>query len=162
MGLRHLKADTAAPDFATVDEKGEAVSLADFKDRHLVLYFYPKDDTPGCTMQACALRDNFAALEAANATVLGVSPDDAKSHVKFIEKYELPFSLLADTDKTLCETYGVWGERKFMGKTFMGVHRSLFVINGEGQLISVNYDISPRDSVPTALQALARESPHAE
>ncbi len=154
MGLMHLEADTAAPDFATVNEKGKAVSLTDFKGRNLVLYFYPKDDTPGCTTQACSLRDNFAALEGANATVLGVSPDDARSHTKFIEKYELPFSLLADTDRTLCETYGVWGERKFMGKTFMGVHRSLFVINGDGQLISVNYGISPKDSVPTALKAL--------
>ncbi len=154
MGLMHLEADTAAPDFATVNEKGEAVALADFKGRNLVLYFYPKDDTPGCTRQACALRDNFAALEAANATVLGVSPDDAKAHAKFIAKYALPFSLLVDTDRTLCETYGVWGERKFMGKTFMGVHRSLFVINANGQLVSVNYGISPADSVPAALKAL--------
>ena len=158
MGLMHLEADTAAPHFATVNEQGKAVSLTDFKGRNLVLYFYPKDDTPGCTTQACSLRDNFAALEAANATVLGVSPDDERSHTRFIEKYELPFSLLADTDRTLCETYGVWGERKFMGKTFMGVHRSLFVINGDGQLISVNYGISPKDSVPAALKALQDSS----
>ncbi len=154
MGLMHLKTDTAAPDFATVNEKGEAISLTDFQDRNLVLYFYPRDDTPGCTTQACSLRDNFAALEAANAAVLGVSPDDEKSHAKFIEKYELPFSLLADKDKALCKAYGVWGERKFMGKKFMGVHRSLFVIDGQGQLISVHYGISPKDSVSTALQAL--------
>ena len=154
MGLMHLETDTAAPHFTTVNEKGEAVSLTDFKGRNLVLYFYPKDDTPGCTKQACSLRDNFASLAAENATVLGVSPDDEKSHAKFIEKYQLPFSLLVDTDRSLCETYGVWGERKFMGKTFMGVHRSLFVINGDSQLIAVHYGISPGDSVPTALQAL--------
>jgi peroxiredoxin Q/BCP len=154
MGLKHLAADMAAPDFTSTNEKGESVSLADYKGRNLVLYFYPKDDTPGCTKQACSLRDNMATLEADNVAVLGVSPDDEKSHVKFIKKYELPFSLLADTDKALCETYGVWGERRFMGKTFMGVHRSLFVINGEGKLISVNYGISPGDSVSTALKAL--------
>lgn len=154
MGLKHLAADMAAPDFTAVNEKGESVSLADYKGRNLVIYFYPKDDTPGCTKQACSLRDNMATLEADNVAVLGVSPDDEKSHVKFIKKYELPFSLLADTDKALCETYGVWGERSFMGKTFMGVHRSLFVIDEEGKLISVNYGISPADSVPTALKAL--------
>ena len=96
----------------------------------------------------------MATLEAENVAVLGVSPDDEKSHIKFIEKYELPFSLLADTDKSLCETYGVWGERNFMGKKFMGVHRSLFVIDRESKLISVNYGISPGDSVTTALKAL--------
>jgi peroxiredoxin Q/BCP len=154
MGLKHLAESGAAPEFRAMNEKGETVSLADLRGRNVVLYFYPKDDTPGCTKQACSLRDDYAALEALNATVLGVSPDDTKSHVKFIEKYELPFSLLVDTDKSLCEAYGVWGERTNRGRTFMGVHRSLFVIDPEGQLISVNYDISPDASVPKAMEVL--------
>ncbi len=154
MGLKHLAENAAAPEFNATNEKGETVSLADFRGRNVVLYFYPKDETPGCTKQACSIRDNFAALEALNTTVLGVSPDDANSHTKFIEKFELPFSLLADTDKSLCEAYGVWGERTNKGRTFMGVHRSLFVIDSEGQLISVNYDISPDASVPKAMEVL--------
>ena len=122
----------------------------------MVLYFYPKDDTPGCTKQACALRDRFGDLQAHDAAVLGVSPDSSRKHAQFIRKYELPFSLLADSDHAICEAYGVWGERQFMGRKFMGVHRSLFVIDGNGQLAAVNYDIAPGDSVAAALQALAQ------
>lgn len=154
MPLKHLTVHAEAPAFAAADENGRDVSLSDFKGRPLVLYFYPKDDTPGCTKQACALRDRFGDLQARNAAVLGVSPDSSRKHAKFIRKYELPFSLLADSDHAICEAYGVWGERKFMGRKFMGVHRSLFVIDGNGQLAAVNYDIAPGDSVAAALQAL--------
>lgn len=158
MALKHLAENDAAPDFATVNEKGEPVTLSDFRGQALVLYFYPKDDTPGCTRQACSLRDHFSELQALNATVLGVSPDGSEKHEKFIRKYDLPFSLLVDSEHALCEAYGVWGQRSFLGKKFMGVHRSLFVIDAEGRLISVNYDISPADSVPAALKALDRDA----
>ena len=154
MALKHLQPNTPAPDFTAVNENGETVSLADFRGRNLVLYFYPKDDTPGCTMQACSLRDNFDDLQALNATVLGVSPDDSQQHTKFIGKYNLPFSLLVDEDHAICEAYGVWGERNFMGKKFMGVHRSSFVIDGDGNLVAVDYDVKPKKTVAAALEAL--------
>lgn len=154
MALKHLQPNTPAPDFTAVNENGETVSLADFRGQNLVLYFYPKDDTPGCTTQACSLRDNFGDLQALNATVLGVSPDNSRRHAKFIGKYDLPFSLLVDEDHAICEAYGVWGERSFMGKLFMGVHRSSFVIDGKGNLVAVNYDVKPTDTVPEALKAL--------
>ena len=114
MPLKHLTVHAEAPAFAAVDENGRDVSLSDFKGRPLVLYFYPKDDTPGCTKQACALRDRFGDLQAHDAAVLGVSPDSSRKHAQFIRKYELPFSLLADSDHAICEAYGVWGERQFM------------------------------------------------
>ena len=155
MALKHLVPNTPAPGFTALNENGETVSLADFKGRNLVLYFYPKDDTPGCTKQACSLRDNFDELQALNASILGVSPDNSTKHTKFIGKYDLPFSLLVDEDHTICEAYGVWGERSFMGKKFMGVHRSSFVIDGEGNLAAVNYDVAPTDTVPEALKALS-------
>lgn len=154
MAFKHLQPDTPAPDFTAVNENGDTVSLSNFRGRNLVLYFYPKDDTPGCTTQACSLRDNFGDLQALNATVLGVSPDNSRRHAKFIGKYDLPFSLLVDEDHAICEAYGVWGERSFMGKLFMGVHRSSFVIDGEGNLVAVNYDVKPIDTVPEALKAL--------
>lgn len=154
MAVKHLTEKDPAPDFASIDEKGDPVSLTDFQGKSLVLYFYPKDDTPGCTKQACSLRDSFQAITALNATVLGVSPDGSDKHTKFIEKYELPFSLMVDSDHAICEAYGVWGQRSFMGKKFMGVHRSLFVIDPEGQLVAVHYDVKPQESVPAALKAL--------
>lgn len=157
MALQHLQAGMSAPEFETTAEDGRTVSLADYQGRNVVLYFYPKDDTPGCTKQACALRDSIQEVQAEDAVVLGVSPDDEASHTKFIEKFGLPFSLLADTEKTLCEAYGVWGQRSFMGKKFMGVHRSLFVINAEGQLSLVKYEVAPNETVDLALQALRGE-----
>ena len=121
-----------APEVLGINEKGEEIKLSQFAGRKLVLYFYPKDATPGCTTEACNLRDNHAELRRAGYEVLGVSVDDAKSHTKFIEKQELPFSLIADTDKTLVEAFGVWGEKTNYGKTYMGTFRTTFIIDEEG------------------------------
>src|SRR5439155_18117704 len=116
-----------APDFEATSDAGETVKLSALRGSPVVLYFYPKDDTPGCTAQACGIRDAYAEFEQAGAVVLGVSPDDERSHGKFREKYELPFSLLADTDHSVAERYGVWGEKKYMGRTYHGVKRWTFV-----------------------------------
>ena len=130
----HLKTGDPAPEFSSVNEKGETVQLSDFKGKKLVLYFYPKDDTPGCTAEACSLRDGYAKFQAQGYEILGVSPDSVKKHVKFIDKYELPFSLLADEDHSVAEAFGVWGEKKFMGRTYMGIHRTTFVIDEAGKI----------------------------
>ncbi len=127
-----LKAGDKAPDFSGLNEKEETISLSDYKGKKLVLYFYPKDMTPGCTTQSCNLRDNYNVLLKQGYEVLGVSADSVKRHQKFIEKYELPFSLLADEDHTVLNAYGVWGPKKFMGKEYDGIHRTTFVINEEG------------------------------
>ncbi len=124
----------AAPDFSALNEKGETVHLADYRGKKLVLYFYPKDDTPGCTAEACSLRDGYPRFQAQGYEILGVSPDSVKKHVKFQEKYNLPFNLLADEDHTVSEAYGVWGEKKFMGRAYMGIHRTTFVIDENGKI----------------------------
>ena len=123
-----------APDFELTSDSGETVKLSDLRGKPVVLYFYPKDDTPGCTAQACGIRDAWGEFQRAGAVVLGVSPDDERSHVRFKEKYELPFALLADTDHATSEEYGVWQEKTFAGKTYMGVVRSTFVIDPEGKV----------------------------
>ncbi|SHM25725.1 peroxiredoxin Q/BCP [Chitinophaga jiangningensis] len=127
-----LKEGDKAPVFKGKDQHGKTVSLTDFKGKRVVLYFYPKDMTPGCTAQACNLRDNYSDLLKKGYAVVGVSTDSEQSHQKFIEKYELPFTLLADEDKKIVNQYGVWGEKKMMGKTYDGIHRTTFLINGEG------------------------------
>jgi peroxiredoxin Q/BCP len=126
-----------APAFSALDENGNTISLNDFTGKKLVLYFYPKDDTPGCTAEACSLRDNYNDLIAKGYAVLGVSPDDSKKHTKFIAKYELPFSLLADTDQAVCNAYGVWVEKSMYGKKYMGVARTTFVIDETGMLTEI-------------------------
>jgi peroxiredoxin Q/BCP len=123
-----------APDFTARDEKGNEVKLADFRGDRVALYFYPKDDTPGCTKQACSLRDSYADLTDKNIKVLGVSLDDEASHQKFIGKFNLPFTLLADTDRKLSESYGVYGEKNMYGKKYMGVSRTTFLIDEEGKI----------------------------
>ncbi len=128
----HLKEGDAAPAFSASNEKGQTIQLADFQGKKLVLYFYPKDDTPGCTAQACSLRDSYGAFQAKGYEILGVSPDSVKKHVKFQEKFSLPFALLADEDHAVSEAYGVWGEKKFMGRAYMGIHRTTFVIDENG------------------------------
>lgn len=130
--MNHLKEGDKAPDFSAPNQNGKLVSLKDFKGKKIVLYFYPKDDTPGCTAEACDLRDNYADLKAAGYEVIGVSADTEKSHLKFVEKYQLPFTLLADVDKKICMDYGIWGEKKFMGKTYDGIHRTTFLISENG------------------------------
>ena len=130
----HLKEGDKAPDFSVSDETGKMVNLSDFAGKKLVLYFYPKDDTPGFTAQACSLRDNYQSFMGKGYAILGVSPDSAKKHVKFQDKYSLPFSLLADEDHAVSEAYGVWGEKKFMGRTYMGIHRTTFVIDEQGNI----------------------------
>jgi thioredoxin-dependent peroxiredoxin len=132
-----LKTGDKAPDFTGKDQKGNEISLASLKGNKVVLYFYPKDDTPGCTAQACSLRDNYEALISAGYRVIGVSPDSEKSHVKFAEKYDLPFPLLADTDKKIANDYGVWGRKKFMGKEYDGVIRTTVIIDAEGVISEV-------------------------
>ena len=143
-----------APDFTLTDDRGEAVTLSSLRGKPIILYFYPKDDTPGCTTQACGIRDAYGEFERAGAVVLGISPDDESSHVKFRDKYELPFALLADTDHSVSEQYGVWGEKNFGGKTFMGVSRSTFVIGADGNVTSVMHDVKPATHADDVLAAL--------
>mgnify|MGYP003922874639 CR=1 FL=1 len=143
-----------APDFTAVADTGETVRLSDFRGKRVVLYFYPKDDTPGCTAQACGFRDRFAVLADKNAVVLGISPDSVASHQKFKAKYHLPFLLLADEDHSIAERYGVWGERKLYGKTFMGIQRSHFVIDEAGRIVDIQYKVKPEESVTKALAVL--------
>src|SRR5215216_6431668 len=123
-----------APDFELTSDSGETVTLSSLRGKPVVLYFYPKDDTPGCTTQACGIRDAYGEFERAGAVVLGVSPDDEASHEKFKSKYELPFTLLADAGHGVAEQYGVWGEKTYAGRTYMGVHRSTFVIDADGNV----------------------------
>lgn len=124
-----------APDFSLVNETGERVTLADFKGQHVILYFYPKDMTPGCTTEACDFRDKHEDFSKLNVVVLGISPDDVKKHVKFIDKHGLPFSLLVDEDHAVAEAYGVWVLKKMYGREYMGIERSTFLIDAEGNLI---------------------------
>jgi len=143
-----------APEFELTDEQGQPVHLADYRGKRVILYFYPKDDTTGCTKQACGFRDNYLAIEEKNAVVLGVSPDGVKSHQKFKTKYDLPFRLLVDEDHAAAQAYGVWGEKSMYGKKYMGIIRSHFVIDEQGRLADVQVNVSPADSVERALQAL--------
>ncbi len=144
-----------APDFELPTDSGETIKLSALRGKPVVLYFYPKDDTPGCTTQACGIRDAYGEFERAGAVVLGVSPDDESSHVKFRDKYELPFTLLADTDHAVAEQYGVWGEKKYMGKSYMGVNRSTFVIDADGNVKKVMHDVKPATHADDVLSALS-------
>ncbi len=146
-----------APNFELTSDSGETVSLAGLRGKPVVLYFYPKDDTPGCTKQACGIRDAYAEFERAGAVVLGVSPDDEGSHVKFKTKYELPFTLLADTDHSVAEEYGVWGDKSFAGKPYQGISRSTFVIDSEGNIKKVLHDVKPATHAEEVLAALSDE-----
>lgn len=132
-----LSVGDVAPDFTTTDQHGNPLTLSDYRGRNVVLYFYPKDDTPGCTAQACSLRDNYTELKKAGYEVLGVSIDPQKAHQKFITKYDLPFSLVADTDKSVVEAYGVWQEKSMYGRTYMGTARRTFVIDENGFITDI-------------------------
>ncbi|HEX7175260.1 MAG TPA: thioredoxin-dependent thiol peroxidase [Pyrinomonadaceae bacterium] len=142
-----------APDFATRDTDGNEVSLSDFRGQKVVLYFYPKDDTPGCTKQACSIRDSFSEFEERGIKVLGVSLDDQASHRKFADKYELPFTLLADTDHSVADAYGVYGEKEFMGKRYMGVDRKTFLIDEQGRIRKVFNKVNVEEHADEVLEA---------
>jgi thioredoxin-dependent peroxiredoxin len=144
-----------APDFALTSDTGETVRLSDFRGKPVVLYFYPKDDTPGCTAQACGMRDDYGSFAERGAVVLGVSPDDEASQVKFKQKYSLPFTLLADPDHQVADQYGVWGERSSYGKTYMGIERSTFLIGPEGNVAKVMRRVKPDTHAQDVLAALA-------
>jgi peroxiredoxin Q/BCP len=143
-----------APDFEAQTDSGETVKLSDFRGRPVVLYFYPKDDTPGCTTEACEFRDAYDVYRERGAEVLGISPDNVASHEKFKSKYQLPFTLLADPDHAIAEKYGVWGERKFAGKTYMGINRSTFVIDPDGNVASAMLGIKPAGHAQDVLDKL--------
>ena len=143
-----------APEFELQSDTGETVRLSDFRGRPVVLYFYPKDDTPGCTTEACEFRDAYDVFRDRGAEVLGVSPDDVRSHEKFKTKYELPFTLLADPDHSTAEAYDVWGERSFAGKKYMGINRSTFVIDKDGKVARAMIGIKPAGHAEDVLTAL--------
>jgi peroxiredoxin Q/BCP len=145
----------AAPDFTLTSDSGERVTLSELRGKPVVLYFYPKDDTPGCTKQACGIRDAYGEFERAGAVVLGVSPDDEGSHVKFKNKYDLPFTLLADTEHSVAEEYGVWNEKSYLGKKYWGVSRSTFVIDADGNVKKVMHDVKPATHADDVLAALS-------
>ena len=150
-----LKEGTTAPAFKTTDQDGETVSLKDLRGQKVVLYFYPKDDTPGCTKEACSFRDAFSKFKKQDITVLGISPDKEAAHKKFVTKYKLPFTLLADTDRSIAEAYGVWGEKKFMGRTYMGVHRTTFLIDEKGKIKKIFEKVKPEDHADEVLGAFS-------
>lgn len=141
-----------APKFTSKDQNGNTISLDQFKGKKVVLYFYPKDNTPGCTTEACDFRDNYQGLKAKGIEVLGVSVDDEKSHQKFITKYDLPFTLIADTDKAIVEAYGVWAEKSMYGKKYMGTNRTTFIIDEQGNIAHI---ISKVDTKAATAQVLA-------
>jgi peroxiredoxin Q/BCP len=143
-----------APDFTLKSDTGEELTLSSLRGKPVVLYFYPKDDTPGCTTQACGIRDVYADFRDRGAVVLGVSPDDEESHVAFKEKYSLPFTLLADPDHDVAEQYGVWKERNMYGKKFMGIERSTFVIDADGNVVKAMRRVKPETHAADVLAAL--------
>jgi peroxiredoxin Q/BCP len=149
----------AAPDFQLKDQNGNDVKLSQYRGQHVVLYFYPKDDTSGCTREACDFRDEHSALESAGAVVLGVSPDDTKSHMKFATKYSLPFPLLADTERKVCDAYGVWGEKSLYGRKFLGVTRATFVIDTQGKVARVWPKVKVDGHVREILETLKGDAP---
>jgi peroxiredoxin Q/BCP len=150
-----IRAGEEAPDFTLRSDTGEELTLSSLRGRPVVLYFYPKDDTPGCTKQARGIRDAYGEFERAGAVVLGVSPDDEGSHVKFKNKYELPFTLLADTDHSVAQEYGVWNEKSYLGKKYWGISRSTFVIDADGNVKKVMHDVKPATHADDVLAALA-------
>jgi thioredoxin-dependent peroxiredoxin len=150
---RMLKEGATAPAFTTKDAEGDTVRLKDFRGQKVVLYFYPKDDTPGCTKEACSFRDAFSKFKKRGIQVFGVSPDGEASHKKFAAKYKLPFTLLADTDHAISDTYGVYGQKKFMGRTYMGVNRTTFLIDEKGKIKKVFEKVKPEEHAGEVLEA---------
>ncbi|MEE4260884.1 MAG: thioredoxin-dependent thiol peroxidase [Bacteroidales bacterium] len=149
-----LKKGDAAPDFTGLNQDGEKIQLSDFKGKKLILYFYPKDNTPGCTSEACDLRDNYDMWLAKGYQVVGVSPDSQKSHQKFIEKYTLPFPLIADEDKTIIKAYGAWGPKKLYGREYEGLLRTTFVIDEKGKIEQVFTKVKTKDHTNQILETI--------
>lgn len=152
----NLKIGDKAPDFELSDDGGNKIKLSGFKGKKVVLYFYPKDDTPGCTKEACDFRDNIGSLKRLNVEVLGVSNDDEKSHKKFKEKFSLPFKLLSDADKKVSKAYGVYELKNFMGKSYYGITRSTFLIDENGRIEKVFYKVNPEKHIGEVLQAIKK------
>ncbi len=150
-----LETGQPAPLFTLTAHDGSQVSLADFRGKKVVLYFYPKADTPGCTTQACAIRDHWGQIEAGNAVVIGISPDEPAALVKFREKYNLPFVLLSDPDHTVAQAYGAWGEKKMYGKSYEGIIRSHFGIDENGNLIDISISVKPETTADLALKLVS-------
>jgi peroxiredoxin Q/BCP len=153
--MARLKAGDAAPAFELPDQHGQTVKLADFRGRHLLIYFYPKADTPGCTRQACSIRDAREELQDLGLAVVGISPDQPARQQKFDDKYGLTFPLLADPDHRVAEAYGAWGEKNSYGKKSLGIIRSSFLVDGAGQIVAAWYGVKPEDTVPKAQKALS-------
>lgn len=149
-----ISAGIPAPQFELLDDTGTPRKLSDYRGKNVVLYFYPKDDTPGCTKEACNFRDDYSAYEKAGVVVLGVSPDSVESHVKFKKKFQLQFPLLADIGHKICDAYGVWGPKKFMGKSYEGVQRTTFLIDENGNIARVFEDVRPAEHSAELLSAL--------
>ena len=149
-----LKEGEAAPDFTALTNGDEEISLSQFRGQPVVLYFYPKDNTPGCNKEACGFRDVHTEIVAKNAIVLGVSADSVTKHEKFIEKFELPFKLIADENKVICNAYGVWGEKKFMGRTYLGINRQTFLIDGDGVIRKIWLKVKVAEHAKEVLDAL--------
>lgn len=147
------KEGSAAPAFSSTDANGNVVRLKDLRGQKVALYFYPKDDTPGCTKEACSFRDSFSEFKKRGITVLGVSPDSEASHKKFAAKYKLPFTLLADKDHAIADAYGVYGEKKFMGRTYMGVNRTTFLIDEKGKIKKIFEKVKPDEHATEVLES---------
>lgn len=154
--MTHLKEGDKAPIFKGIDQDNNIISLEDFKGRRLILYFYPKDDTPGCTAEACNLNDNYSLLTDMGFDVLGISPDSTSKHLKFIAKYNLKFNLIADNESQIMNNYGVWGEKKMWGKTYFGVHRTTFIISAEGIIEKVITKVKTKEHTAQLLDEIEK------
>jgi peroxiredoxin Q/BCP len=152
MELNMLSIGDQAPDFELLSEESKPVKLSDFRGQQVILFFYPKADTPGCTTQACGLRDNYSTIQAANGTVIGISPDQPEALTAWKEKEGFPYPLLSDPDHSVAEAYDVWGEKSMYGNVYMGIIRSHFVIDAEGKVADVQYKVSPKDSIEKAVK----------
>lgn len=151
---KEFKKGDKAPNFSGVNQEGKLLSLSQYKGKKLALYFYPKDLTPGCTVESCNLRDNYSALKKAGVEIVGVSADDSKRHAKFIEKYSFPFDLIADTEKEIINDYGCWGPKVFMGRKFDGILRKTFIIDEKGKIISVIEKVTTKDHAQQILDEI--------
>jgi len=153
--MTHLKIGDKAPEFTTLNENDQEIKLSDYRGKKLILFFYPKDDSPGCTKEACNLRDNYRKLSKMGFEILGVSPDKVTKHKKFIDKYEFQYSLAADTEKEIINSYGLWGPKKFMGREVVGVHRTTFIIDEQGTIIGIIEKVKTKEHADQIIAALS-------